>query len=79
MAKNQSKSKNRLTEVLILAFVIVSVGLLVIQLGLNVMDTLEQSKSSDGERPLQEDTVSTPTPSEPTPTLDFSAPISDSN
>ncbi len=79
MAKNQSKSKDRLIEVLILAFVIVSVGLLVIQLSLNVMDTLEQSKSSGDEKTLQENTLLTPTPSEPTPTLDFSAPISDMN
>lgn len=79
MAKNQSKSKKRLTEVLILAFVIVSVGLLVIQLGLNVMDTLEQSKSSGDEKITQDDTLPTSTPPGPTPTLDFSAPISDMN
>lgn len=79
MAKNQSKSKIRLTETLLLVFVIVSIGLLAIQLGMNVMDTLEQSESSNGEQTVQENSLSTSTPSGPTPTIDFSAPVSDSN
>lgn len=74
MATNQSARKNRLIEAVILAFVIVSASLLALQLGMNVADTLEQSGAS-GEQTL--DIAPTLTPAGPTPTIDFSLPVSE--
>ncbi len=76
MAKSRSKNKTRLIEIVILVFVVVSVSLLALQLGMNVADTLEQTESEATE-PAQ--SLYTPTPSGPTPTLDFSAPVSETD
>ncbi len=72
MAKNQSANKNRLIESLIVIFVVVSISLLAIQMGTNVMDTLDESAATEESTPLH-----TPTPAGPTPTLDYSAPVSE--
>lgn len=74
MATNQSARKNRLIEAVILVFVIVSVSLLALQLGMNVADMLEQSQASDAQPP---DNMLTLTPAGPTPTIDFSLPVSE--
>jgi hypothetical protein len=71
MATPQSTHKERLIELLILAFVIVSVSLLTYQLGTNVANTLGQSQSANG------DTIQVDVPLGPTPTIDFSLPISE--
>lgn len=74
MAKTKSKNKQRVIEVLILAFVIVSVGLLAAQIGMNVNDTLEQERNA--EQQLENGGLQpTPTPIGPTPTIDFSLPV----
>ncbi len=73
MAKAKSKKKERVIEVLILAFVIVSVGLLAVQIGQNVQDTLEQERNA--EQLANGGLEPTPTPSGPTPTIDFSLPV----
>lgn len=48
MAKNLSRRKDRLIEALILVFVMVSVSMVIVQLGMNVMDALEQSQAFGG-------------------------------
>lgn len=73
MAKSLPRRKDRLIEALILVFVIVSVSIVMVQLGMNVMDALEQSQTFGGQ--LEE--LSTPTPPGPTPTIDFSLPVSE--
>jgi Tfp pilus assembly protein PilV len=91
MAKSQSKNKERLIEVLILLFVVVSVALLAFQLGSNVMDTLAQSQPDDSQlnhaqeqirareqqQRGQQGNQAAATP-QPTATLDFDIPLSDS-
>ncbi len=47
MAKNGGKNKTRLIEIAILAFVIVSMALLVIQLSLNTLDIIDQSGGNE--------------------------------
>lgn len=79
MAKSRSQNKDRLIEALILVFVVVSVTLLVIQLGTNVADTLEQSRSSADEQAPQGETVLTPAPPEPAPTIGLGTPASDTD
>jgi hypothetical protein len=74
MAKSRSKNKTRLIEIVILVFVVVSVSLLAIQLGMNVVETLEQSSGDTVEQAAPRDTA---TPAGPTPTIDFSAPVSE--
>ena len=74
MAKNQSTNKNRLIEGVIVIFVVVSISLLVIQMGTNVMDTLEEAENTSTEEITP---LNTPTPSGPTPTIDYSAPVSE--
>ncbi len=71
MATSQSKNKERLIELLILAFVIVSASLLMFQLATNVTDTLDQSEAAS-KNTLQEEV-----PLGPTPTIDFSLPVSE--
>jgi len=76
MAKGHSGNKDRLIELVILAFVIVTVSLLVVQIGTNVADILDQ----DGTKRVTANPAVIPevaTPSEPTPTVDFSVPITD--
>lgn len=73
MAKDQSKNKTRIVELLILVFVVVSMGLLAVQIGMNVADTLAQERTVQ-ETPMQ--TLIPPTstetiPVEPTPTFDI--------
>jgi Tfp pilus assembly protein PilV len=92
MAKSQSKNKERVIEVLILLFVVVTVGLLAFQIGSNVMDTLAQSQPDESQLDHAQDqirareqqqqrgqqgnqAVATP---QPTATLDFDIPLSDS-
>ena len=76
MSKAIPRRKERLIEMFLLIFVIVSVSLLVVQLGSNVMDALEQSQTFGGALP-SEGVLYTPTPPEPTPTIDFSLPVSE--
>ena len=74
MAEGQSKNKDRLIEVLILAFVIVTVGLIVIQMGMNVAETLAQANQTSPAAQVQPVATAQPaTPSEPTPTFDISS------
>lgn len=63
MGKNQSKNKDRLIEAVILAFVIVSISLLAMQLYTNVADTLEQSESPTDGYVLPDDPLATLYPS----------------
>jgi hypothetical protein len=92
MAKSQSKNKERVIEVLILLFVVVTVGLLVFQIGSNVMDTLAQSQPDEAQlnhtqeqirareqqqQRGQQGNQAAATP-QPTATLDFDIPLSDS-
>lgn len=76
MAKNLPRRKDRLIEVLILVFVIMSVSMVIVQLGINVMDAQEQSQAFGGQLTPDEE-LNTPTPPEPTPTIDFSLPVSE--
>lgn len=76
MAKNLSRRKDRLIEALILVFVMVSVSMVIVQLGMNVMDALEQSQAFGGQLTSDQELI-TPTPPEPTPTIDFSLPVSE--
>ena len=76
MAEGQSKSKDRLIEVLVLAFVIVTVGLLVVQMGMNVVEAVDQANRtgdpaliSGANAPVL--TVTPSGPVEPTPTFDI--------
>ena len=76
MAEGQSKNKDRLIEILVLAFVIVSVGLLVVQMGMNVVETIDQANRtgapaliSGANAPGQ--TATSSAPAEPTPTFDI--------
>ena len=47
MARSESVDKNRVRQYLILAFVIITMSLLVVQLGLNTLDTIEQSANAE--------------------------------
>ncbi len=76
MAKNSPQRKDRLIEALILLFVIVSVSMVIVQLGTNVMDALEQSQAFS-QHLIADEELNTPTPPEPTPTIDFSLPVSE--
>jgi hypothetical protein len=81
MAKSKPSVKNRLMETLILVFVIVAMGLLMAQFGLNVVDTINQSDIGGSTVELNQD-FATPdqTNSEPTPTFDYSdIELNDSN
>ena len=66
MGKNQSKNKGSFIEVVILAFVVVSISLLALQLGTNVTDTLEQSESSSDGYVVPDNPLTTLYPSAPT-------------
>jgi hypothetical protein len=81
MAKSKSSVKNRLMETLILVFVIVAMGLLMAQFGLNVVDTINQSDIGGSTVELDQDFATpTQTNSEPTPTFDYSdVELNDSN
>jgi hypothetical protein len=76
MAKNPPRRKERLIEALILVFVIASVSIVIVQLGMNVRDALEQSQAFGGQLTSGEE-LNTPTPPGPTPTIDFSLPVSE--
>lgn len=65
MGKSPSKNKDRFIEVVILAFVIVSISLLVMQLGANLTDTLDQSETSRDGYVLPDDPLATLYPSGP--------------
>lgn len=41
MAKNQSKNKSRLSELIVLLFVIVTATLLMVQMGMNVVEFVQ--------------------------------------
>lgn len=75
MAKNQPDNKKRLRETVIVVFVVISISLLAFQLGTNVADMLEET---DNAATKQIPPLDMPTPpAGPTPTLDYSAPVSE--
>ncbi len=71
MAKGQSsrKNKERLMEIIILAFVVVTVGLLVFQIATNVMETLDQEQGEQQPASTLSATA-TARPVLPSPTFD---------
>ena len=74
MAEGQSKNKDRLIEVLVLAFVLITVGLLVVQMGMNVAETVDHANRTGASALTAPATTALPsTPSEPTPTFDISS------
>jgi hypothetical protein len=82
MAKNQSKNKNKLIETLILLFAVVAMGMLVVQIGINTLDTIERTSSGSDSEPIVTTTAPamTLTPAAPTPTYDYSdVELNDSN
>lgn len=75
MAKGKSNKNDRLNAVFVLGFVIITMALLVVQLGMDLMSTIEQQ--SDGQDTASQTVVETETaplnatPGEPTPTFDI--------
>ena len=77
MAKPNSQQKSRIERLIIVVFVIICVSLLVMQVGMNVRDTLDQERTSNTQP--KSEIAPTPTLAGPTPTLDFSVPVSESD
>jgi hypothetical protein len=69
MAENKSNNKNRLIELLILGFVIVAMGLLILQVGTDTLNIMDQSTNPTEANVLEGFTPTPyPTPSGATPT-----------
>ncbi|MFC1959489.1 hypothetical protein ACFLYO_02155 [Chloroflexota bacterium] len=83
MAQGKSSKKDRLNEIVVVGFVIVTMALLIVQLGLDVVDTIEQQNMGQDEVAQTVEATATPpvddaTPAEPTPTFDIgSVPVSE--
>jgi hypothetical protein len=73
MAKGQSKSKNRLMDFVVLGFVIITMALLVAQMGMNVANTLEAEAQTDNQVLEAQATPSPVGPVMPSPTFDISS------
>ncbi len=70
MGKDQSKNKDRLIEILIVAFAVVTLGLLAAQLVMNVAETLDSAQANETPAPA----LGTPVPQDtprPAPTYRF--------
>ncbi len=73
MGKNQSTRKSSLSDWLVVAFAVITMSLLVVQLGINVADTLQtESVAAPTPQTIEAATPAGPaTPVEPTPTFDI--------
>lgn len=70
MGKNKTTRKDSMIDLLVVAIVVVTMSLLVIQLGMDTLNTFEQSSIAHTPTPAA---IQSPTPAEPTPTFDISS------